>query len=196
MQDEDFTDWGVLAAPRQVGRLKTTAALTKFHREGVAGVSPLLVPHLSLHSVSGTVSQVLCSHGPNFGASSGPDHVGEGLLAAVAVLSAGGVPGLWLVLSCWAPDPVPDDHGQCANPAVCHGVALALEPLPADSTVGPGLRVWRGMPGQPAGVRSGEKLPSLAAFLAGKGGASWTCPLDWGWCVELTGTVVPAEARS
>ena len=187
LQDEDFTAWGAVAAPRWMGRPRAAAALNKFHREGVSGASPMVVPHLSLHAVSGTLSQVLRLHGPNFGVGSGPGNVAEGLLAAVALFAEGHLPGLWLMLSQWDPEPAPDDLGRVASPAACCAAALALVPVTADFT-GPRLRV---LPPSPHVLTS--LLPtvpvdvgSLADFLEGSAtAASWSCPLDWGGRVEL-----------
>src|SRR5262249_27012554 len=139
-RDQDFTAWGVVAAPRWLGRPKAAAAISKFHREGVPGASPMVVPHLSLHAVSGTISQALHLHGPNFGVRSGPGNVGRGLLTAVAVVAEGSLPGLWLVLTQWDPEPSPDELGRVSPPAVCYAVALALVPVPVDQS-GPCLRI-------------------------------------------------------
>jgi len=184
----DFTAWGVVAVPRWMGRPKAAAALNKFHREGLTGASPMVVPHLSLHSVSGAVSQALRIHGPNFGTGSGPAPLGEGLLAALSLVAEGKLPGLWLTLSQWDPEPAPDTQGQVASECICHAVALALVPVAADFT-GPRVRLLK-----PAPVPSEEDEPpgvrSLADFLDGSALVeSWLCPLDWGGWVELTGTL-------
>jgi hypothetical protein len=183
MQKVDFTDWGVIAAPRWLGRLKLVTALHKFERKGAPSASPMLVPHLSLHAVSGTITQVLGSHGVNFGVSSGPDNVAEGLQAAVSVLSAGRLPGLWLVLTGWDPEPAPDDHGGCATCAGCRGVALALEP--SEDFSGPCLRVHTTSPAHAPGEAT--SLTGLAEFLTSGEGGTWGCPLEWGGWAELTG---------
>ena len=54
-----FADWGVLAAPRFLGRASMIQSLQRYFLEGAWGISPHLIPHHSLHSVSGTVSQAL-----------------------------------------------------------------------------------------------------------------------------------------
>src|SRR5205823_13718929 len=63
LQGEDFSGWAVVAAPRWLGRCRATVALHKAHAEGAAGTSPMIIPHLSLHAVSGTISQALTIHG-------------------------------------------------------------------------------------------------------------------------------------
>ena len=42
---EQCTEWGVVAAPRFLGRIALTAALRRFAAEGAWGVSPHIVPH-------------------------------------------------------------------------------------------------------------------------------------------------------
>src|SRR5262249_37658335 len=59
---DPFRDWGVVAAPRFLGRPMLAGALPRFQNEGAWGVSPHLIPHRSLHSISGTVSQALEVH--------------------------------------------------------------------------------------------------------------------------------------
>jgi hypothetical protein len=205
LQDSDFTAFGVIAAPCRFGRPKLGGTLTRFDREGVRGISPMIVPHLSLHALSGTISQAIQSHAWNFGVSSGPDHLGEGLSAAVAILSEGRLPGLWLVLTCWDKVPVPDEQGRCQAAEgkfpVCQGIALALSRFEASST-GPQMRL---LPGPPSRAPSAgfscaatAELFGLAAFLRGEAGRYWTCPLTAGGWVELTTTLLPGptEAQS
>ena len=191
--DRDFTAWGVAAAPRWIGRPRAVAALNRFHNEGLPGASPMIVPHLSLHAVSGTISQALRIHGPNFGVGSGTGHLAEGLLAALALLAEGRVPGLWLTLSQWDPEPAPDTLGQVPADCVCSAVALALEPTAAEDS-GPRLRLLPPAP-LPHQTGSPPDVRRLADFLDGSASrGGWLCPLAWGGWVELTG--VPGEARA
>ena len=122
-----FTDWGVLGAPRFLGRVLLAATLQRFATEGAWGISPHLVPHRSLHAVAGTVSQALKIHGPNFGVGGGPGGVSEALLTSVALLHGDQLPGVWLILTGWDPEPV-TLQGQENPPSVpvCCAVALAL----------------------------------------------------------------------
>jgi hypothetical protein len=91
-------------------------------------VSPHLAAHHSQHAVSGTISQALKIHGPNFGIGGGPGSAGEAVLAAVAMLARQPVPGVWLVLTGWDPGLTPDRSGQPQAGSVCVGLALALGP--------------------------------------------------------------------
>jgi hypothetical protein len=126
-----FRDWGVVAAPRFLGRPTMAAALQRFAAEGAWGVSPHLIPHRSLHSLSGTVSQALKIHGPNFGVGGGPSGVMEALLAALALLNRKRLPGVWMVLTCLDPELPPDASGRSAPGTHAVGLALALTPLQA-----------------------------------------------------------------
>jgi hypothetical protein len=124
---KEMTQWGVLAASRHMGRVATAAVFQRTTREGAAAASPLIIPHRSLHSASGTITQALGIHGPNYGVGGGPGHIGEGILAALTLLAEVELPGLWLVLTEWDPEPVPG--GDPNAPATCHGLALALAPV-------------------------------------------------------------------
>src|SRR5262249_27654157 len=77
-----FEDWGILAAPRFLGRTSLVVALDRFREEGVWGVSPHLIPHFALHSQAGTLSLVLGTQGPNLGLGGGIHAASEGLLTA------------------------------------------------------------------------------------------------------------------
>jgi hypothetical protein len=122
-----FSDWGVVAASRFMGRTALANTLIRFRAEGAWGISPHLIPHRSLHSLSGTISQALKLHGPNFGTGGGPGGAAEALLTAAALLHGSGLPGVWVVLTGWGPEPATDEHGQVVTvDCVCSAVALAL----------------------------------------------------------------------
>ncbi len=123
-----FAEWGAVAAPRFVGRPAMATALERFIAEGAWGVSPHLIPHRSLHSVSGTLSQVLKMRGPNFGVGGGPGSEAEALFTAAALLRCQRLPGVWAVLTGFDPDAAPDAAGQPAAGTHLVGLALALTP--------------------------------------------------------------------
>lgn len=126
LQKTCFCDWGVVAAPRFLGRPAMAAALQRFAAEGAWGVSPHLIPHRSLHSLSGTISQALKIHGPNFGAGGGPSGIAEALLAAAALRQGKQLPGVWVVLTCLDPELSLDESGQLPPGTQAVGLALAL----------------------------------------------------------------------
>src|SRR5690242_3388519 len=117
----DFSRWGVVAAPQRLGRLAVADVFSRVMRRGAPGASPLVVPHRSLHSVSGTISEALGAHGPNLSVSGGPGNVAEGLLSALTLLNENRLPGLWLVLTQWDPEPSADTPED--SKAVCQGQA-------------------------------------------------------------------------
>ncbi len=122
----DFTDWGVVAAPRYLGRTAMHAAVQRFAAEGAWGISPHLIPHRSLHSISGTLSQALAIHGPNLGVGGGTLGIGEICLSVAAMLDAERLPGIWLVLTGWDPEPRPGSAESDTPARLCDAVALAL----------------------------------------------------------------------
>ena len=148
-----FRDWGVLAAPRFLGRPAMAAALQRFQAEGAWGVSPHLIPHRSLHSISGTVSQALKVHGPNFGVGGGPGAAAEVLLAATAMLERKDLPGVWVVLTCLHPEMAPEASGRPAPAAQWIGMALALTPVQSSGSR-IRLRFVHGTPARPTSART------------------------------------------
>jgi hypothetical protein len=122
-----FQDWGVVAAPNLFGRAGIFQSLLGFRRDGAWGVTPHMIPHHSLHAVSGTISQALGLYGPNFGVGGGPHAVAEALLAAATMVSENTLPGLWVVMSGHDTEYLPDASSpQVDNPATCLAAALAL----------------------------------------------------------------------
>jgi hypothetical protein len=121
-----FTEWGVLAAPRFLGRVMMANLIQRFAVEGAWGVTPHLIPHRSLHSLSGTVSQALKIHGPNLGIGGGPGAMMEILWTATAMLHGDRLPGLWVVLTGWTPEPIVENGAALPDDARCTGMALAL----------------------------------------------------------------------
>jgi hypothetical protein len=180
-----FEGWGVVAASRYLGRASLAAALRSFEAEGVWGTTPHLIPHFALHSPSGTISLALGLHGPNVGAGGGLHAAAEGFLAALTWLTAGVVPGVWLVLSGWSPELVPERkdgnaaaaQGPGASPGEieCQALALALRSAgtgPGADANGPRFRMRIG--GEPASeaVAAPVDLIRLARDLKAPGGPS------------------------
>ena len=159
LQTTCFYDWGVVAAPRFLGRPAMAAALQRFVAEGAWGVSPHLIPHRSLHSMSGTVSQALKIHGPNFGVGGGPEGTGEALLAAAALLTEKRLPGVWVVLTRLSPELPPDEAGRSAPGTQAVGVAIALTPMSASGSHHR-LHIVRGVPDVEIVARIEQNLAS------------------------------------
>jgi len=130
-----FTHWGLVAAPRYLGRATAGPSLARFFSEGAWGVSPHIVPHRSLHSLSGTASQVLHLQGPNLGVGGSPGCEAEALLAALTLLRHDSLPGIWLLLSRIEPELPPCDNRPHPH-AQCQAIALALVPNLASAPAG------------------------------------------------------------
>lgn len=175
---EAFEPWGAVAASRYLGRASLAAALRNFKAEGVWGISPHLIPHFALHSPSGTISLALGLHGPNVGAGGGLHGAAEGFLAALTWLAAGVVPGVWLVLSGWSPELIPERKGGASAtgrapepPAAeveCQALALALRPVGTASGAAPARHRFRvRIDGETAseGVKAPVDLVRLAGAL-------------------------------
>jgi hypothetical protein len=136
------------------------ATLQRFAAEGAWGVSPNLIPHRTLHSMSGTLSQMLKIHGPNLGIGGGPGSLLEVLRIATAMLHGDRLPGLWIVLTGWDPEPITDNTCEPSAAAHCLGVAMAL------TVARPGWRGRRLRLAQGEAGRSGG--PPCAPFHARK----------------------------
>jgi hypothetical protein len=161
-----FAGWGVLAAPRFLGRAALAAAMQRFAQEGAWGVSPHLIPQRSLHSLSGIVSQALGLRGPNFGVGGGPRGEAQALLVAAGLLAHGELPGLWVVLTGWDPElavelpECPESASSNGQAPACGAVALALAP-DAEHRGGPRVELDpTGSPG--AAGHPAVKIPELS----------------------------------
>jgi hypothetical protein len=156
-----FRDWAVLAAPHYMGRLAMAAAIHRFRGEGAWGASPHLPPHRSLHSPSGTISQLFKIHGPNYGVCGGPGCATEILAAAAAMIDARRTPGVWTVLTAFDPDLPPDGLGGVAPGTHCAALVLALMP-PRSASAALRLRIVGGA--APTPPPTAESAPALDLF--------------------------------
>jgi hypothetical protein len=164
----DFADWGVAGAPRYFGRLGAARVIERFRVRGAPGVSPLVAPQMSLNALAGAVSLALGCHGPVSSFGGGVDALSDGLVAGLSLLNDA-VPGVWVVLTAYDPEPVAADDPA----AVCHAVALALAPGAG------GLCLERGG-GRPTSVAA------LGRFLENDRADAWPCGLVGGWRVTVT----------
>jgi hypothetical protein len=162
MTATSFGRWGVLAAPQKIGRTAMAQAMPRVREEGAWGMSPHLIPHRSLHCVSGAISCALKSRGPNLGVGDGPS---EALPTALALLVRAQVEGIWVVLTAFDPELAPDTSGMPVPGSVGLAVALALMPA-REGWKGLRLRVGFQKPsGQLAARRTPIDLFQLLALL-------------------------------
>jgi hypothetical protein len=118
--------WPIIAAPRFLGRVAGPAVIHGYDRGGPQSVSPHIIPQNSLHSVSGALSILLASRGPNVGVGGGPESLDDAILAAFSLPGSGQAVGCWLVATAWDPEPVADRDCRPQNEPVCHALALTL----------------------------------------------------------------------
>ena len=181
-RDESFREWGVIGCPRFLGRMIISGVITRFLGDPKYSINPHIIPNYSLHSLSGAASMGLEMHGPNFGVGGGPGNVSEGLMTALSVMAEGRVPGLWLLLAEFDPEPIPDRTGKPRNDVNVHAVALALQ---RTGGVGAELRLTsRPTSAAPPTVRE------LAKYLSAPGAKAWTCPVPGLGSLELA---IPAQ---
>ncbi len=169
-----FTEWGVVAAPRFLGRSAFIATLQRFTAEGAWGVSPQVIPHRSLHSLAGTISQVLGARGPNLGAGGGVHGEEAAVLTVASLLALDDLPGVWAVFSGWEQEPVAQGGTETAIPSACAAAALALVRA-TRSQAGFRLSIMPGAAADHAGAEFpgllGEfSLESVVAAFAGDAG--------------------------
>ena len=139
-QEQSFTQWGVIAAPNLFGRISIAQTIQRYRQEGAWGVSPHLIPHQSLHAMSGTISQALKIVGPNFGVNGGPNASSDAFLIAAAMMMDGRLPGIWIVLTGYESEWIPAASGTNGVAPMCEAVALALTMEPPNS-MGPSLTI-------------------------------------------------------
>lgn len=151
-RNRSFADWGVIAGPSMCGRVTNAQAIDRYRKEGAWGISPHLIPHQSLHAMSGTISQLLKIYGPNFGVNGGPNAGVDAFLAAATLLADGALPGLWLLMTGYETEWLPARDGLTGPAPDCVALALALTPDQPDSG---GLHLTIGQ---------AENAPDLAIF--------------------------------
>lgn len=126
--ERDFSDWSIVSAPRYFGREGSAASLAQFCEEGPWGISPHMVPHHSVHAISGTISQAFAIRGMSFGAGNGAASERDGWLAAATLLADPRIPGLWLVLTGHEEEFLPAEGARPASSTSIEAIALALAP--------------------------------------------------------------------
>jgi hypothetical protein len=181
--DTHFGDWGVVAAPRWPGRLGTANALERYRADGSRGVSPMTIPTVCLHSLSGTVSLAFGMRGPNFGVGGGLTSVADGLLAGLGLQLERRLPGTWVIFSEWSAEP-----GQAATPTAPRACALALALCSVSSPLSSRRRLLLRSTPNTAKRPPSPRLADLVLHLRGRNlpPGPWRCRLDWGREIVLT----------
>jgi hypothetical protein len=201
---ETYRNWGLVVGPKMFGRDSMAWVVQRFFTEGAWGVPPYIIPHGILHADSGTISQALALHGPNISVSGGPNACGEAMLIAASMLMDNSLPGLWLVLSAFGAEKIPDDPAFADLP--CEAVALALTVVRGQESGGRGQESWGSENNdKPTSVPTlridlGDEVPtglteltvpSFRAVVDAEGAGRWRLP-EGGW-VEFVGTANSRE---
>ncbi len=144
--------------------------------------------------MSGSVSQALKIHGPNFGVGGGRASVIDGLLCAAAMLTGGTVPGVWLVMTGWQPELAVDRQGNPTTPdATCQGVALALVP----TTPGPRPRLHVTVGGATEYCSGGLfTLEALATAITETSSGCWELPGSGNVALERRAVLQPPHRNA
>lgn len=193
LQERTLADWGVVAGPRFLGRDAVAGSMERFRRRGALGVSPVHIPYLSLHAVSGMVSLALRIHGPNVGVGGARTSMTDALLTGLTLQQEHRLPGVFVVISAWDPEPTARNAPETER-AICRAVSLVLMPGEQDSH-GLKLRIHPGAPtpGETDVKRTVAAPPSLmdlAQFLAKcsdpRQPQTWCYPWCWNGHMEIT----------
>ncbi|MFM7070209.1 MAG: hypothetical protein ACKO38_00240 [Planctomycetota bacterium] len=127
-----FEEWGIVAAPQFLGRLRMWSAIERYRALEVRGASPRHIPTVSQHAVAGTLSVIFQCRGPCFGAGGSQGSLLDGFVNASSLAAGGMAPGFWLAISQWSPEPLPQASDAENAEARCHAAVLALlPPVPA-----------------------------------------------------------------
>jgi hypothetical protein len=192
--EPSFRDWGVIAGPRYLARVSTANTLERFQRMGPRGVSPLAIPQTMLSALSGTMSVALGAQGLNCGVGGAPGQLSDALLVGLTLLDTQVLAGLWIVLTEWSTEPVPDGAGDTQTESTCRALALACTP---GSFGGSQLVLTRALHPETSdldGADADTSLPRLTRFLEQQslGNASHARPLttdevEPAWSLSLGG---------
>lgn len=123
-----FEEWGIVAAPQFLGRLRMWSAIERYRTLEVRGASPRHIPTVSQHAVAGTLSVIFQCRGPCFGAGGSQGSLLDGFVNASSLAAGGMAPGFWLAISRWSPEPLPQASDAENAEARCHAAVLALLP--------------------------------------------------------------------
>lgn len=123
---DNFADWAIVSATQYLGRSAFAAVIEKYQIDGPWGVSVQVIPHTSPHAVASTLSLALASHGPCIGVGAAPGEETQALLTTATLLERSEIPGTWLVLSGWSPEPPIDVEGTETIEAQCRAGVMAV----------------------------------------------------------------------
>lgn len=165
-----FEDWGIVAAPQFLGRLRMWSAIERYRTLEVRGASPRHIPTVSQHAVAGTLSVIFQCRGPCFGAGGSQGSLLDGFVNAASLAAGGVAPGFWLAISQWSPEPLPQATDAENGAARCHAAVLALLPPVPMHTGTDGTEGVVGASG-PARASSGDSGHTAASEASARSGS-------------------------
>lgn len=182
--------FGVIAAPRFLGRTAAGAVIRRYLKDGAQGVTPHIISQHSLHSVSGAISVLLGCKGPNLGVGGGPRALDDALLTQLSLFSSENIPGVWLVGSAWDPEPIIDRDGNCLNEPECFAFALAVQSIAAGQRSQGTLRLRSSLAisakSTPAEMTAADFVRQMQTADLRQSSLQLSWPLAWGPQLEIT----------
>jgi hypothetical protein len=180
----DFSNWAIVSSSRNLGRSAFAAVIERYRTEGPWGVSVQVIPHCTTHSIAGTISLALASHGPCIGAGSGSAGEVDALVSVASILRQKDWCGAWIVFSGWSPELAIDPTGQPTSDSICLAAAIAVTRQPSANALG---RIRINVPAQSTATLVEESYGTLTDFLAGARGdhRSWSSPASSAVCVDV-----------
>ena len=94
------------------------------------------------------------------GTGGGPVGIVEALLAGPVLLEGDRLPGVWIVLTGWIPEFIPDENGQPIADTACQAVAFALGTC-QPAWHGPRLRIVSGSHAERNGSGASQRAPAM-----------------------------------
>jgi hypothetical protein len=180
----DFSSWGIVSSSRNLGRSAFAAVIERYRTEGPWGVSVQVIPHCTAHSIAGTISLALSSHGPCIGAGSGSAGELDALVSVASILRQKDWCGAWIVFSGWSPELAIDPTGRPTSDSICLAAAIAVMRQPSVRAVG---RIRIKTQAHPTATLVDESSGTLTEFLAGERDdhSSWSSPVSSAVCIDV-----------
>ncbi|WP_254511146.1 beta-ketoacyl synthase N-terminal-like domain-containing protein [Anatilimnocola floriformis] len=182
---KSLAKFGVLAAPRFLGRAAGEAVIRRYRRDGAQGVTPHIISQHSLHSVSGAISVLLGCQGPNVGVGGGPHVLDDAFVTLLTMFGQLDIPGVLLVGTGWDPEPIIDQTGNCTNEPECFAFALIAQPAGQERCGSLQLRTESSAATTHPEITTPQLVRQLQAADVKRQPLQLTWNLNWGAAIEV-----------